>query len=95
MVIKRIGPMSCARISGTLYAIMGILLGAIFSVAALAGAFTGDSSQGPFAAAFFGVAAILVLPVLYGGVGFVAMFIAAWLYNFLAELVGGIELDIQ
>jgi hypothetical protein len=95
MVIKRIGPMSCARISGTLNAIMGIVLGAIFSLAALAGAFTGDSSQGPFAATVFGVAAIIILPVLYGGIGFLATLIAAWLYNVLAGVVGGIELDLQ
>ena len=95
MVIRRIGPMSCARISGTLYAIMGIVLGAIFSLAALAGAFIGDSSQGPFAAAMFGVAAIVILPLLYGGLGFIATFIAAWLYNILAGVVGGIELDLQ
>lgn len=95
MVITRIGPMSCARISATLYAIMGIVLGAIFSVAALAGAFTGDSSQEPFAATVFGVAAIIILPVLYGGIGFLATLIAAWLYNVLAGVVGGVELDLQ
>ena len=36
-----------------------------------------------------------MFPVLYGGVGFVATLIGAWLYNVVAGLVGGIEMDLQ
>jgi len=95
MVIRRIGPISCAKIAGTLYAIMGVVLGGVFSLLALAGVFGSDA---PEAAAFprmFGAAAIVVLPVLYGCLGFVAALISAWLYNVLAGWVGGIELDVQ
>jgi hypothetical protein len=95
MVINRIGPMSCARISGTLYAVMGLILGAVFSLVALAGGFSAESSEETGFAAVFGVAAIVVLPLVYGGIGFLATFIAAWLYNVLAGVVGGIELDLQ
>ena len=95
MVIRRIGPLSCARISGTLYAVMGLILGAIFSLVALAGGFSAESSEEAGFTAVFGVAAIIVLPLLYGGIGFLATFIAAWLYNVLADVVGGIELDLQ
>jgi hypothetical protein len=95
MVIRRIGPMSCARISGTLYAVMGLILGAVFSVAALAGGFSAESAEEAGFAAVFGVAAVIVLPLVYGGIGFLATFIFAWLYNILADVVGGIELDLQ
>ena len=37
MVIKRIGPVSCAKITGTLYAILGLVIGGVFSLVALAG----------------------------------------------------------
>lgn len=95
MVIKRIGPMSLAKITGTLYAIMGLILGAIFSFVALVGVFSADlSDEGGFPAVF-GVAAIIILPFVYGGLGFVATLIAAWLYNVLAGVVGGVELDLQ
>jgi len=30
MVIKRVGPLSCARIAGTLYAIVGFVIGLLF-----------------------------------------------------------------
>jgi hypothetical protein len=45
MVIKRIGPVSCAKITGTLYAILGIVVGAIFSLASLPMAVTASASQ--------------------------------------------------
>ena len=95
MVIRRIGPMSCARISGTLYAVTGLILGAIFSLVSMAGGFSAESSEEAGFAAVFGVAAIMILPLLYGGLGFVGTLIAAWLYNILAGVVGGIELDLQ
>jgi hypothetical protein len=42
-----------------------------------------------------GVGAIFILPIFYGGIGFIGMLIAAWLYNVIAGFVGGIELDVQ
>ena len=95
MVIKRIGPVSCAKITGTLYAILGICVGAIFSLVSLVGGFASNASEGAGLGALIGVGAIVVFPILYGGVGFVATFIGAWLYNVVAGLVGGIEMDLQ
>jgi hypothetical protein len=31
MVIKRVGPVSCAKIAGTLYAVLGLLMGGVLS----------------------------------------------------------------
>ena len=66
MVIKRIGPVSCAKISGTLYAAIGLIFGAIFSMVALAGGMAANSSDGAGMGALLGVGAIIVLPVCYG-----------------------------
>jgi hypothetical protein len=95
MVIKRIGPMSCARITGTLYAAMGLVIGAIFSLVALAGGFAPDNSDAAGLATMVGVGAIVIFPILYGCIGFVATIIGVWLYNVMAGLVGGIEMDVQ
>jgi hypothetical protein len=95
MVIKRIGPLSLAKIAGTLYAVVGLVIGCIFSLFAMAGGFGTDSREIGAFAPMIGAGAILVLPILYGCLGFIAMFIGAWIYNGLAGLVGGIELDIQ
>ena len=91
MVINRIAPFSLAKISGTLYAGMGLIFGALFSLVTMAGIFGGADS--PFGA-MFGVGAIIFLPILYGCIGFVASLIGAWLYNVLAGMVGGVELDV-
>ena len=97
MVIKRIAPLSLAKIAGTLYAIMGLIFGCIVSLIALAGGFASAAETSPFAnlGAMVGVGAIIVLPIFYGGLGFVGTLIAAWLYNVIAGVVGGIELDVQ
>ena len=95
MIIKRVGPMSFARVSALLYAGIGLIIGGVFSLAAMAGAFGSDTADGSGIAAVFGVGAVIVLPILYGLMGFVATLIAAWLYNVAAGIVGGVELDIQ
>ena len=95
MVIKRIGPVSCAKMAGTLYAILGLFFGGIFSLVALAGGFASNTSGAAGFGAIVGVGAIVIFPVLYGGIGFVTSLIGAWLYNALAGMVGGIELDVQ
>jgi hypothetical protein len=95
MVIKRVDPVSFAKITGTLYAILGLVAGAIVSLVSMAGGFASNSASGAGFGAVIGVGAIVVLPILYGGCGFVATLIAAWLYNVVAGMVGGIELDLQ
>jgi hypothetical protein len=95
MVIKRIGPVSCAKVTGLLYVILGIVFGAILSMMSLVGGFASDTSGGAGFGAFYGVGAIVVFPILYGGMGFIATLIGAWLYNVLAGFVGGVEMDLQ
>ena len=95
MVITRIGPLSCAKITGTLYAVMGLVIGCVVTLVALAGGFGPDSADAGVMGAIVGVGAIIILPFVYGGIGFVATLIAVWLYNLLAGLVGGIEMDVQ
>jgi hypothetical protein len=96
MVIRRVGPVSCAKIAGALYALIGFVLGCMFSLVSMAGAFAGgpDSPFGPMSA-IFGVGAIVILPILYGCMGFVMTLISAWLYNVLASSVGGIQLELS
>lgn len=95
MVIKGIAPLSFAKVAGTLYAVMGLVLGCIFSLVAMAGGFGAGTSRAAGFGAIVGVGAIIFLPILYGVLGFIGTLIAAWLYNVIAGVVGGIELDVQ
>lgn len=92
MVINRIAPFSLAKISGTLYAALGLIFGALFSLVAMAGMAAGSGNS--MFGALFGVGAIILFPIFYGCIGFVASLIGAWLYNVLAGMVGGVELDV-
>ena len=95
MVIKRVGPLSCAKVVGILYVFVGLVLGGIFSLLAIAGAFASDTSQAPFIGMFVGVGSIIFFPILYGCMGFLSALIGAWLYNVMAGFVGGIQMEVQ
>jgi len=94
MVITRIGPLSAAKIAGVLYAAGGLLVGAAFSIVGLIGAAASDSAGSAAFGALFGIGAVILFPIMYGVLGFVSTLVAAWIYNVLAGMVGGIELDI-
>lgn len=94
MVIRRFEPLSCAKIAGTLYVVLGLVFGAMFSLISLFGVFAGGDRSSPFGA-ILGVGAIVLLPIFYGAMGFLSALIGAWLYNLLAGAVGGIEVDVQ
>ncbi|MCC7043160.1 MAG: hypothetical protein IT183_04820 [Acidobacteria bacterium] len=97
MVIKRINPMSIAKIAGVVYAVIGLLVGAMFSLFAIGGAMfmpAGSDGAGTFGA-IFGVAAIVLAPIFYGVLGFVTTFIAALIFNAAAGVTGGVEIEVQ
>ena len=95
MTIKRINAVSCAKIMGLLYAIIGLLIGCVAAVAALIGRFAASSlgTTIPFLTAF-GMGAIIVFPLIYGAIGFVMTWIAASIYNVLAGVVGGVQVEV-
>lgn len=95
MVINRVGPLSCAKIAGTLYAILGLIIGACFSLFALAGGMASERTGGAMFGALMGVGAIVALPIFYGVFGFIATLVMGWLYNVAAGIVGGVEIDVR
>lgn len=89
MVIRRVGALSCAKVTGLLYVILGLIFGACLSLVSLLGFGGGNSAlQG-----IFGVGAIVLLPIFYGVLGFLGTLVMAALFNFAAGITGGIEVD--
>ncbi|MGD8395368.1 MAG: hypothetical protein PVF43_07820 [Candidatus Eiseniibacteriota bacterium] len=97
MIVRRIAPLSLARIVGLLYAIIGILAGGLVALFSLFGAAIGaaNESGGAFISGLFGIGAIFFMPVLYGVLGFVGGLLVGWLYNVVAPVVGGLELTLE
>src|SRR5262249_16797035 len=88
MIIKRVGVMKLAIFQGALLALFG-LLAAIFMLAV--GSMFG-AKLGAFGMAA-GVAALIILPIFCGVLGFIVGAIYAALYNLVAGMVGGIEIE--
>jgi hypothetical protein len=98
VVLNKIGVFSCAKVSGVIYAAFGLLVGMIFTFLAMLGAAIGVASDsGPEAlfGLFFGIGAVIVLPVFYGILGFIGGAIVAVLYNLAASAIGGVELELR
>jgi hypothetical protein len=93
MVLRRIGILSLGKFLAFLYGLMGLFIGALASLASLLGA--AWVHQGP-AGAFLGigVVAIIAFPLFYGLLGFIAGIISAALFNLVASMVGGIEIEL-
>ena len=95
MVIKRFQPLSVGKVAGVLYGAMGLVVGAIVSLATTIGGLARHDAFGALAGGLAGIGAIVLLPILYGCLGFIVAIIAAWLYNLAAGFVGGIEIDVK
>jgi transmembrane protein DUF3566 len=101
MVIERVEPLSCAKIAGVLYAMLGLVFGALFSLLSLFGAFASAAlasdaaSRPPAFVTLFGVGAVVLFPIFYGAMGFIFTLIGALLYNVAAKAVGGIEIHVR
>lgn len=97
MVLRRIGILSAAKITGILYGGMGLLFGALFSLMAMAGmmADMSNGGEGALMGMIFGVGAVIFLPLFYGVIGAIFAAIGAALYNLVAGLVGGLEIEIE
>jgi len=98
MVLNRVGVFSCAKVSGILYAAFGLLAGLIFTFFAMLGAAIGiasDSGPGALFGLFFGVGAVIILPIFYGILGFIGGAIVAALYNVAAGVIGGVEVEFK
>ncbi len=93
-VLKKIGVMSLAKILGAMYAIIGFIVGFFFFL--IMGVFGGMAGLGQGgvmigAGLFMWVFYTIALAIS----GFIGGAITAFLYTFLAEKLGGIEVEIK
>ncbi len=96
MILKRIGVMSAFKIGGTVYAILGLIMGGIFSLMSLMGAAFGGGNElsGP-EAMILGVGAIFFMPLFYGFIGAMGGVIGSVIYNVIASMIGGLEVELE
>jgi hypothetical protein len=96
-VIKAVGILSVAKIMGLVYGCMGLLFAPFFLLFGLISSAAGQSKS-PLTGIFgigFGIVFAIIMPVLYGLMGFVTGALGGLLYNLFARWVGGFELEIE
>ena len=99
MVVKHVGVLSAARLGALIYAALGLIFGAIFAlISAMSGGLVGmadPAGSTSWLGVVFGAGALIVFPLFYGFIGCLGATIVVCLYNLLARLVGGLEIDVQ
>jgi ABC-type antimicrobial peptide transport system permease subunit len=99
--LKRVGVLSAGTISGVGGAVGGLLAGGIFflmSLTMMGVAQQGNMNNGndPTAAVLgMGVGAIIFMPIAYGIFGFIGGVIYAFIYNLLAGMTGGLQMEFS
>ena len=91
-VIKKIGVLSLAKVQALIMAIVGLILGVFMAILGVSiGGAVGYGGIG----VGFGVLSIVVMPIVYGVTGFIMGALTALFYNFVADFVGGIEVQTE
>ncbi|MGH7267069.1 MAG: DUF3566 domain-containing protein [Candidatus Rokuibacteriota bacterium] len=92
--LKRVGVLSLAKLEAIMMGAFGLLFGLITSFFSFVSSMFASPEISGLLGVGFGLAAILVFPILYAIFGFVAGAIGAFIYNLLAGVVGGIHLEL-
>ncbi len=77
---------------------LGLIVGALFAIVSLLGAAVGAANSqayDAFVGLLFGVGFVIFMLIFYGILGFVFGSIGALLYNGIARVIGGIEVEIE
>ena len=92
--LHSVGVMSSAKMMGTIYGCLGLIFLPLFLLADFGSLLLGRQNSQPLA----GIAMLfiaLLLPIVYGAMGFIMGAFSAWLYNLTARWIGGIQLELK
>lgn len=91
--VRRFRVLTVAKVAGVIYAAMGILFIPIaFIFVAVSLTQSGGAGVGGVVGGIF---IAIIAPIAYGTMGFIMGGLSAWLYNKVADRVGGIEILLE
>ena len=98
--LKRIEPLSAAKILAGIYGVLGMILGIIYffiilGFASVAGASSNYVLLGVVGGLVGGLLAAILIIVFYALIGFLAGLIFSAVYNVAANKLGGIEIEVE
>jgi hypothetical protein len=83
--IRKFGVLQTAKVVATLYALIGLVFVPIFLIVSMI-----SPKETPLGAGY-----ALLMPILYGLFGFIFTAISCAIYNVVAGLVGGVEVELE
>jgi hypothetical protein len=83
--IRRFGVLQTAKVVAVIYTLMGVVFVPIILIVSM----YAPDKGGP------GAGFVLLMPLLYGLLGFVFTAISCAVYNIVAGLVGGVEVELD
>jgi hypothetical protein len=89
--IRSIEVWSAAKVLGTTYALIGLIIGILSTLGALAS----DTGVGAGAMTAGGVFSTIIIIIVYAIAGFLAGVLTAVFYNVVASIVGGIRITTR
>ena len=98
-VLKVVGvkPSTVALFEGTLAAVIGLAVAILFSLQATLE--LAEATQSVLRGFAFGLGAgvvsVLVLPLLYFGLGWVFGYLHGWIFNAVLNTSGGVQFDVE
>jgi len=95
MVLRRISPLSAGKLMAVLYALFGLLIGALMTLMSVMGGGSEAGEAMGMMGPMMGVGAIVILPIVWGILGFIGGLLGAVFFNIAAKIGGGLELDLS
>ncbi len=98
LTVRSLGVLALGKVMGCIYGFFGLIFGALFSLFSVVGGMGMMGSEMGSEQAIpllFGVGAIIILPLLYGVMGFLAGLLTALIYNLCAGFIGGVEMEVD
>ena len=92
--IEKINALSLGKTLGIFCAFAGLIIGIGTTIFLLTGSvinLAGSNIQGPM----FGVWSIIILPIVYGILGFISGMLIALIYNLISMKTGGLEIKLN
>jgi hypothetical protein len=96
MLLRRIGVLSLGKFLACAQGLVGLLIGAFIALFSLAAGPPKDGAGNPGSWLLgLGVLAVVLIPLVYAILGFVAGIIGALIFNLVGSISGGIELEFS
>ena len=100
--IKKLGVLSFAKMQGIMGLVIGLIIGVIYGLIIIAYSLLGASMlNGNSSIAIggggvvLGIVVMIAIPITYGIIAFIGGAIGALIYNLFANMVGGVEIEVE